>query len=483
MSERTNARTGHPRVGSSPAGAERVRLSASRKAALRTLDIARERSAYVRELLSSPQGRSGVESLSEEDRAFAARLALGVTATSGTLDEAIDAHLAPKAKLTPDVRDALRIAAFELLFLGKTPHAAVSQGVELVKTRAKSAAGLANAVLRRVAEGADAFMAQSAAHRYGLPAWLVERVGAELGESRLADFGAAGLEQAPTFVASVPMWVNDKKASETLASAGLLVRPYGAVPGSWLAADTRSVATSPLVSGPEIKVVVADYGAQLVAYLGAPEPGDRMLEVGSGRGTKSILLAGHAHRRGGVARIWALDVHAGKGEAAAARLSLARVDGVTQVVGDARSLDGIAGLPPHLDRVLVDAPCSGTGTLRRHPEIAWSLTPDDVRACSALQADILASCARRVAPGGMLTYATCSVLREENEDVVAAFLASEAGAGFEVVPVSDIARSAGLADLADELADTRETPEGYLRTYPSVGGPDGHFCAVLRLRD
>lgn len=459
-----------------------TKLSASRRAALHTLDVARERSAYVRDLLSSPSGRAGTQGLSEEDRAFASRLALGVTATSGTLDEAIDRHLAPKAKLTPDVRDALRIATFELLFLKKEPHAAVSQGVELVKTRAKSAAGLANAVLRRVADDAEAFMASSPAHAWGLPAWLVARVEADLGAEHAAELGQAGLGQAPTWVANVPMWMSDKKAAEALAAAGLVVRPAGATPGSWRAADARQVATSPLVVGEEVKLVVADYGAQVVACLAAPEPGERMLEVGSGRGTKSILMAGHTHRRGGVARSWALDVHASKGEQAATRLRRARVEGVVQVSGDARHLDAVAGLAPHVDRILIDAPCSGTGTLRRHPEIAWGLSPEAVTSCATLQGEILASCAARLASGGVLTYATCSVLREENEEVVAAFLASEAGADFEVVPVAEVARAARVAELADELAAGAQTPEGYLRTYPREDGPDGHFCACLRRR-
>ena len=457
-----------------------AKLSASRRAALHTLQVARERSAYVRDLLSSRQGRAGTQELSEEDRAFAARLALGVTATAGTLDEAIDAHLAPKAKLTPDVRDALRIAAFELLYLRKEPHAAVSQGVELVKTRAKSATGLANAVLRRVAEGADAFLTASPAHAFGLPTWLWERVEGDLGAERATELGTAGLEQAPTYVANVPMHVADRNVETVFPTAGLRVRPAGAVPGSWLAADARAVATSPLLDGAEIKAVVADYGAQVVACLAAPEPGERALEVGSGRGTKTILMAGHTHRRGGLARVWALDVHANKGELAAQRLAKARVEGVAQVCGDARELGSLASLPPHFDRVFVDAPCTGTGTLRRHPEIAWGLSAEDVSSCARLQGEILASCAARVAPGGMLTYATCSVLREENEDVVAAFLASEAGRGFEVVPVAEVACAARLPELADELEDGHQTSEGYLRTYPTPKGSDGHFCAVLR---
>ena len=453
-----------------------AQLSAARKAALSTLLAARERTAYVRELLNSPTSAPHLAALSPEDRAFAARLALGVTSTQGTLDEAIDAHLRPGRPLDPEVRDALRVSAYEILFLGKSPFAAVSQGVELVRSRAKSASGLANAVLRRVAEGRDAFMAASEAHRFGMPSWLVEYVRADLGDAGLERLGEAGLAQAPTYVANNPAWMGDSRAREGFAAAGVSVEKHGSVPGAWLASDARSVASCALFSGEEVQAVVADYGAQLTAYLAAPAPGERVLEVGSGRGTKTILLAGHAHRAHGAARIWALDVHAGKAKVASDRLARARVEGVTQVVGDAREPEVLDELPPQLDCVLVDAPCTGTGTLRRHPEITWSLLPEDVSSCARLQLQILRSVGPRVAPGGRLAYATCSVLRAEDEDVVAAFLASPEGEGFEVVRASDVARD---DDAAEELAGL-ETTEGFMRTTPVPQGPDGHFCAVLR---
>lgn len=451
-------------------------LSASRKVAFATLRTARERDAYVRELVNSPVAERACDALSPADRAFATRLALGVTATAGTLDELIDRFAARPERLDPDVRDALRLATYEMLFLGKAPHAAVSQGVELVKTCAKSAAGLANAVLRRVGEHAAEFMGESDAHRFGMPQWLLERFTEDLGAERALEAGRSCLEPAPVYVANVPMWVSDKRAEAACADAGMPVRPCGLVPGSWRVVDAASVASCGLVA--ENQMVVADYGAQTVAYLAAPEPGDRMLEVGSGRGTKTILLAGHLHRSQGAARIWALDLHAYKAPLAAKRLEQARVTGVMQVTGDACDLGAVEGLPLAFERILVDAPCSGTGTLRRHPEITWSLTPEAVASCAATQLGILRSCAGRVALGGMVVYATCSLLREENEDVVATFLAGPEGADFEVVPV-DAVHPSQDASLRDELLD-RSTAEGFLRTYPAPGSCDGHFCACLR---
>lgn len=453
-------------------------VSAARMAAYRTLSIARERDAYVRELVNSASAQEVLGHLKAEDRAFARVLALGVCATSGTLDEALDRFIAKPSKVAPGVRDALRISAYELLFLGKPAHVVVSQGVELVRSRAKSAAGLANAVLRRVAENAQAFMAESQAHRCGIPAWLYERLVAELGQERADEFALACLEPAPVFVANVPMWVSDRKAADAFAAAGLLVEPCEGVPGAWRALEPAKVPACGLVE--QSQAVVADFAAQAVAFLAAPEPGDRVLEVGSGRGTKTILMAGHAHRAQGAARIWALDTHAFKGQLAAKRLEAARVMGVQQVTGDACKLDEAPGLPAQFDHVLVDAPCSGTGTLRRHPEITWSVSPESVTSCAQLQLAMLKSVGPRVAAGGQLTYATCSVLREEDEAVVEAFLASPEGADFEVVPVADVpdARNQEAVDLMAGLS----APQGFLRTYPKQACCDGHFCAVLRKR-
>ncbi len=452
-------------------------VAAARMAAYRTLSIARERDAYVRELINSPAAQEVLGHLKAEDRAFARCLALGVCATAGTLDEALDRFIAKPSKVAPGVRDALRISAYELLFLGKPAHVVVSQGVELVRSRAKSAAGLANAVLRRVAENAEPFMAESQAHRCGIPAWLYERLVRELGQERALDFAQACLEPAPVYVANVPMWLSDRKAADAMAAAGLAVEPCEGVPGAWRALDAAKVSGCSLVE--QTQVIVADYAAQAVAFLAAPEPGDRVLEVGSGRGTKTILMAGHAHRKQGAARIWALDMHGYKAELAAKRLEAARVAGVQQLTGDACKLDEVAGsLPEKFDHILVDAPCSGSGTLRRHPEITWSLTAESVTSCAQLQLAMLKSVAPRVAAGGQLTYATCSVLHEEDEAVVEAFLASPEGAGFEVVPVADVPDARDLA--AVDTMSALSTPQGFMRTYPKQGGCDGHFCAVLR---
>ena len=178
-----------------------------------------------------------------------------------------------------------------------------------------------------------------------------------------------------------------------------------------------------------------------------------MLEVGQGRGTKTLLLQNAAIAAGGPCEITAVEVSPRKSELARRRMEAAGVaDHVRCVCADGRALPEDLGA---FDLVFLDAPCTGTGTLARHPEIAWSLEPSAPAELAALQAELLASAAARVAPGGRLVYATCSVLDEENDAVVRAFLASSAGAPFELVG-----------------SGPTEVP----------GGSDTHFHARLRRR-
>lgn len=173
-----------------------------------------------------------------------------------------------------------------------------------------------------------------------------------------------------------------------------------------------------------------DLSAQEVAQASAPAPGERVLEVGQGRGTKTVLLEGAACSAGGPCDVVAVELSERKSALAARRMEAAGIaDHVRCVAADARTLDEAYGT---FDLVFVDAPCTGTGTLARHPEIAWSLDEDAPEKLARLQLEILAVAAARVRGGGRLVYATCSILSEENERVVDEFLASPAGAGFEL---------------------------------------------------
>jgi 16S rRNA (cytosine967-C5)-methyltransferase len=231
-----------------------------------------------------------------------------------------------------------------------------------------------------------------------------------------------------------------------------------------------------------VDLAVADLSAQLVCRIAAPAEPCAMLEVGQGRGTKSVLLASCVEGVHPDAIVAVVSVPY------KVRLSRRRMEqaGLGDVVSCCE-LDGCrlggGDLPPLLDhsftRVLIDAPCSGTGTLRRHPEIAGSLTPEGVDELADLQLRMLKAASARVALGGSLVYATCSVLRAEDEEVVRAFLDSEDGKGFRVETVASAPACMDNPGLA-LLVESAQTPDGYLLTTPERGGADGHFCALLQ---
>jgi 16S rRNA (cytosine967-C5)-methyltransferase len=160
--------------------------------------------------------------------------------------------------------------------------------------------------------------------------------------------------------------------------------------------------------------------------------------------------------------LFALDIHAFKQNILKERITCYHLENVTPVTGDATQLDDLiasAQLPPSFGAALIDAPCSGTGTLRRHPEIRWRLTPKDVTAMAKQGLAMLRAVGRRIAPGGLVLYSTCSVLREENEQVIEAFLSSEEGETFALEPSA----------AAPNPFHTTLTPNA----------PDAHFAASL----
>ena len=413
-----------------------ARATDARRQALALLGERRRRDARARDLL---RASSELDALTERDRAFATRLVLGATAAEGALDHFLDGHLRRGARLEPRVRDALRLSSFELLYLDGRADVCVSQGVELVRGVAPRAAGLANAVLRRVAE-VDVAAVAAARRRVSdgvfdagdlalvgaLPTWLCERALESLGDADAAAWARGALEPAGAWVAG---FKRGQTPFESLLRDAGCAPEEGPLPGSYLLGAPARLAPSGLVE--RVDVIPCDLAAQEVARAAAPAPGERVLEVGQGRGTKTLLLEGAACAAGGPCEIVAVEVSPRKSELAARRMEAAGISGhVRCVCADGRRLGDDLGL---FDLVFLDAPCTGTGTLARHPEIAWSLALDAAHELASLQRELLASAASRVAPGGRLVYATCSILAEEDEHVVESLLASPLGAAFELV--------------------------------------------------
>lgn len=423
-------------------GAQRAaKASPARRAALEVGSIVRTRSAYAQDVIAKHVDAS---SLSPEDRAFATKLALGVASSSGTLDEVIDRCLKSPSDIKSDVRDALRISTYEIVFLDKSPHAAVDQGVELVRAIAPKAAGLANAVLRKIVAskaefpfGDPATDVAALARSHAFPVWLANRLIADLGRDGAIDFMAASNEPAPVFVA-----VNSLKASD---ESVLAVFERASAPLQTVRFGTEAVAGCYRLAAPKAlqdegvkrlfsdgKILVSDAASQMVAagVLSKNKKPATFLEIGAGRATKTILLQSNANRLyESQLELSTLDNHEFKTKLLVERASRygARVSAAH--TGDATKLDEV--LPAAVfDEVFIDAPCSGLGTLRRHPEIRWRITEQDIDRLAETGLAMLESAAGHVAPGGVLAYATCTVLKAENAAVVKRFLESEAGSPF-----------------------------------------------------
>ncbi|MDY4122158.1 MAG: transcription antitermination factor NusB, partial [Ellagibacter isourolithinifaciens] len=274
--------------------------SPARQAALRVTSIVRERDAFAQELIHKYIDSSR---MSREDRAFATRLTLGVVSSYGTLDDVINRCLDRVSDINDDVRDALRISTYEIIFLKKEPHAAVSQGVELVKTIAPKASGLANAVLRRIADKAHKFPfgdprtdIEAFARLHAFPEWLAKRALLDLGPEVTRDYLAGSNEPAPLFVAINAAKADEAEVVETIVAAHgdpVAVSVNGEdIPGCYCLSEGRVLfdgrVRHMIQTG---QLLVSDASSQQIARLVlTEEKPESLLEVGAGRGTKTVLI-------------------------------------------------------------------------------------------------------------------------------------------------------------------------------------------------
>ncbi|MBA4370587.1 MAG: hypothetical protein C0418_03290 [Coriobacteriaceae bacterium] len=244
----------------------------------------------------------------------------------------------------------------------------------------------------------------------------------------------------------------------------------GPIPGSIVAGDpARAVASAALRDG---LVIVADAASQFAPAAIGSHPNGVLIDLAAGRGTKTLLLQTHAAAAGAPADIYAVDIHPFKTAVLEDRMRSLEIPGVTALTGDSTRPETILALPPagSADAVLVDAPCSGLGTLRRRPEMRWRVSPADIGPLAALGTELLRAAASLVRPGGVVVYSTCTVTRAENADVVEGFLGSEEGSGF---------RLRRLDAVVPEQWRDFVTVEGWFQSLPATDGPDGHFVATL----
>jgi 16S rRNA (cytosine967-C5)-methyltransferase len=300
--------------------------------------------------------------------------------------------------------------------------------------------------------------------RLSYPNWMMERLVVDLGEADAFALAAAMNERAPLAVRSNGVKVSREELVARLAEEGVVARPTELSP-TGLLFETRVNAFG-LSAFRDGLFEVMDEGSQLVAEAVAPPPRGRVVDACAGAGGKTLALAALLDGQG---RILALDSNGKKLEELRRRARRASLSNVA-----AREVRGVE-LPAEAklgawDRVLVDAPCSGLGTLRRNPEARWRLEPRTVDAFPAQQLSLMVTYAPLVAPGGRLVYATCTLLRQENESVVERFLAERPD--FVLMPLKEIWGKERAGRLGDGT---------YLKVFPHRHGTDGFFAAVLRL--
>ncbi len=390
------------------------------------------------------------------DRRFARALVATTLRRLGDIDAAIDACLSKKlAKSAVAARHAMRLGVCELRYLDTAPHAAIDQAVALTRAaKLGGFTGLVNAVLRRIVregEAGEEPPAKIPPVQRNTPDWLWRRWTARFGEAAAARMAEAHAQVPPLDLslrdpATADHWARELGAellptgTLRLANAGPVDALPGFTGGAWWVQDTA---------------------AALPVRLLAPAAGARVLDLCAAPGGKTAQLAAMG------AAVTALDRDRDRLDLV--RQNLARL----QLKAEIAQADAASYQPPQpADCILLDAPCSATGTIRRHPDLAWTRRPEDIARQAKVQARLLAHALSLLIPGGTLVYAVCSLEADEGPDIVAAALADN----------DAIARRPISADELPGLADAI-THDGDVQTLPAMwadrGGMDGFFIARL----
>jgi 16S rRNA (cytosine967-C5)-methyltransferase len=354
------------------------------------------------------------------DRSFAMALAYGTVQRRDTLDHVAAALSSrPPRRLDAPVLAALRLGLMQVLFMdGVADHAAVHESVELAKRHAQGGSGLVNAVLRRaLREGRDLVAALDddtpahAAVRHSVPLWLAELWWTELGADR-----ARALLAAVNAPAESAVRVNTLTAAvaDTAAALGVASHPAPQLPEGLVLEEPFDVYASPQWERGQL--MAQSRASMRVARTLAPAPGDRVLDLCAAPGAKTTHLAALTGDSGGLV---AVERHPGRARALRATLERMHVTGATVEIADAGRWRADAGF----DRVLIDPPCSGLGTLQSRPDLRWRTSPDRIAGLSAQQARILAAGAAATRPGGTLVYSVCTISQAESDAVIEEFAA------------------------------------------------------------
>jgi 16S rRNA (cytosine967-C5)-methyltransferase len=460
-----------------------VPISPARTIAFEVLRRVEAEGAYASDVLHAELGPR----VTPENAALATEITFGVLRWRRLLDFLLDRQLKKSvAQLDLPVALALRMGLYQLRFLERVPaRAAVNESVELVKRACKSsAASLVNAILRRAssensdapntaAEPVERLLPASLppAERLGIlhshPTWLVERWLRNFGDPRTLALLEAN-NRAPNLSCTIHDPAHHDEVLAALKTAGMRIAPGRLLNSAFATSGGSPARTESFRRG---LISIQDEASQAIPLLLEIHPGDTILDLCAAPGGKTPPLVRAAGRTGSVV---AADRHTHRLRAMRSQFERLHLDGV-QIV----ELDAVRDLPfgRQFDSILVDAPCSGTGTLARHPEIRWRLLPAQLPEFHHLQVGILTSAIKQLAPGGRLVYSTCSMEPEENEEVVREALAN-------APLVKRVARDGVAKSLAPHLISGIDPQNlfdanGEFRTSPGAHRTDGFFAAVL----
>lgn len=413
--------------------------------------------------------------LDHRDRAFISQLIQGVVRWRLRLDWIIGRFSdLPVSKIDPFVLNILRLALFQILFLDRVPEsAAVNEAVNQARTNKKTAhtTSFVNAILRNICRGKEDIpfpdrdkdrIGFLSAH-YSYPEWMVKKWIRELGPEPAEALLASQNRFPGLNLRANTLMITRDSLLENLRKEGIEGEPLPYAPEGILLKDFRGRvgALSAFRNG---LFQVQDQAAQITSYLLGPRPGDRVLDMCAGLGGKTTAMAGLMQGKG---RVFALDIN---------RRRLVSLDHNARRLGirilsplaadAAKDLTSLFRRP--FDRIMVDAPCSGLGVISRHPDGKWNREEKDIKRLAGLQKRLLDRAADLLRPGGRMLYVTCTISREENEEVVTAFLE-----GRKDISLEDLKEH--VPAWGRDLINDR----GFFRTFPHVHRMDGFFAALF----
>ena len=412
--------------------------------------------------------------LSEADRRLLTEIVYGTIRWRGHLDWIIHQFTKPSFQLDLQMSCILRIGVYQLLYLDKIPnHAAINETVELANQKGQKSKNFVNAVLRAIQRSTDSlippqFEVDPISHissKLSYPEWLVKKWIEQSSPTWTLKFCHASNQIAPVSIRTNTLRTDRHKLAMSLRKNGNHVIESRISPDGLLLTKTE-----PIRSLSEFQAglfQVQDEAAQLVAYLLDPQKKSKIVDLCASPGGKATHLAQLVNS---VTNVVAVDLSKKKIERIQENCKRLGMINVHTQVANAKT-DEIEAVAT-ADSILIDAPCSGTGTLRRHPDIRWKRTAKQILDLANLQLEILINTAMQIKPGAIIVYSTCSIEVEENQKIITRFL--EVCPRFSIEPAYD---------YLSFLPANATTSDGYLQVFPHTHGVDGIFAARLRKID